>query len=111
MWSQEAFVASMDVPADRPVAVPAAPAAIVKPTYVTWLRPASGGERHALAVGDTNPGDCTPDHACAEHQVDHEHGQDCGHEAVPHDGHVDYLVGGHLDHPTATIATTTAPSK
>jgi hypothetical protein len=48
MWSQEAFVASMDVPADCPVAVPTAPAAIVKATYVTWLRPASGGERHAL---------------------------------------------------------------
>jgi hypothetical protein len=42
MWSQEAFVASMDVPADRPVAVPAAPAAIVKPTYVTWLTLAFG---------------------------------------------------------------------
>jgi amino acid transporter len=28
---------SMDVPADRPVAVPAAPAALVKPAYITWL--------------------------------------------------------------------------
>jgi amino acid transporter len=27
----------MDVPADRPVAVPATPAAFVKPTYITWL--------------------------------------------------------------------------
>ena len=30
-------MASMDVPADRPVAVPAAPAVVVKPTYITWL--------------------------------------------------------------------------
>src|ERR687897_99315 len=28
---------SMDVPADRPVSVPATPAAVVKPTYITWL--------------------------------------------------------------------------
>src|SRR5690242_10194257 len=30
-------MASMDVPADRPVAAPAARAVIVKPTYITWL--------------------------------------------------------------------------
>src|SRR5687767_5334375 len=30
-------MASMDVPADRPVAVPAKPAVIAKPTYITWL--------------------------------------------------------------------------
>ena len=28
---------SMDVPADRPIAVPAAPAVVAKPTYITWL--------------------------------------------------------------------------
>ena len=26
----------------------------------------------------------------------HEHGPDCGHEAIPHDDHVDYLHDGHL---------------
>ena len=30
-------MASMDVPADRPVAVPAARAVVAKPTYITWL--------------------------------------------------------------------------
>ena len=30
-------MASMDVPADRPVAVPAAKPAVVQPTYITWL--------------------------------------------------------------------------
>jgi hypothetical protein len=29
----------------------------------------------------------------------HEHGPDCGHPAVEHDGHVDYLHDGHLHHP------------
>ena len=29
----------------------------------------------------------------------HEHGPGCGHEAVPHGDHTDYLVGGHLHHP------------
>src|SRR6188768_4323643 len=30
-------MSSMDVPADRPVSVPATPAAVVKPTYITWM--------------------------------------------------------------------------
>ena len=30
-------MSSMDVPADRPVAVPAAKVAVAKPTYITWL--------------------------------------------------------------------------
>jgi len=29
---------------------------------------------------------------------EHEHGPDCGHTAVRHGDHVDYLVGGHLHH-------------
>jgi len=41
----------------------------------------------------------------------HEHGEDCGHDAVPHDDHVDYLHDGHRhavhaghyhEHPTGT---------
>src|SRR3954452_7331675 len=62
-------------------------------------------ERHALAVSETNPHDCKTDHDCAEHDTDHQHGPDCGHEAVPHGDHVDYLVGGHLHHPMGIIAT------
>jgi hypothetical protein len=42
---------------------------------------------------------CTPDHDCGDHDADHEHGPDCGHEAVTHGDHVDYVVGDHLHHP------------
>lgn len=34
-------------------------------------------------------------HAVAERHHAHEHGTDCGHDAVPHDDHVDYLHQGH----------------
>ncbi|HZO16836.1 MAG TPA: hypothetical protein VFB62_26345 [Polyangiaceae bacterium] len=34
-----------------------------------------------------------------QHRDGHIHGPDCGHPAVKHDGHVDYLVDGHLHHP------------
>ena len=46
-----------------------------------------------------NPAACTPQHACGEHDAKHAHGAGCGHEAVPHAGHTDYWVGGHLHHP------------
>ena len=54
---------------------------------------------HVLAVDATNPAACTPAHACAGHAAGHVHGPDCGHEAVPHGDHTDYLVDGHLHHP------------
>jgi hypothetical protein len=54
---------------------------------------------HALAVTAANPAACTPAHACAGHAKGHVHGPGCGHEAVPHGDHVDYLVDGHLHHP------------
>jgi hypothetical protein len=53
----------------------------------------------SVPVSDTNPAHCTPDHDCEHHDVDHEHGPDCGHEAVSHGDHVDYVVGGHLHRP------------
>jgi hypothetical protein len=56
-------------------------------------------EEHTLAVGGANPAACTPGHDCGEHDKKHRHGPGCGHEAVPHGDHVDYLVGGHLHHP------------
>ncbi len=52
-----------------------------------------------IGVNTANPGACTLGHACREHGADHIHGDDCGHEAVPHGDHMDYLVGGHLHHP------------
>ncbi len=62
----------------------------------------SGGtqvEEHALPVDGTNPAACTPTHDCAGHEKGHAHGVGCGHEAVPHGDHVNYLVAGHLHHP------------
>jgi hypothetical protein len=56
-------------------------------------------EEHQLPVSGTNPADCTPGHACEGHAASHQHGPGCGHEAVPHGDHTDYLVDGHLHHP------------
>jgi hypothetical protein len=55
-------------------------------------------DEHALAVGTSNPDQCTPSHACAAHTKGHAHNASCGHAAVPHGDHVDYLVSGHLHH-------------
>lgn len=56
-------------------------------------------EEHVVEVTDANPSACTPDHKCGGHDASHVHGPNCGHEAVPHGDHVDYLVDGHLHHP------------
>ncbi len=56
-------------------------------------------DEHRLPVGGGNPEACTPDHACSAHDGQHRHGPGCGHEAVPHGDHEDYLVAGHLHHP------------
>jgi hypothetical protein len=58
-----------------------------------------GVEEHTLEVGGANPASCTPGHSCGGHDGGHRHGPGCGHEAVPHGDHVDYLVNGHLHHP------------
>jgi len=56
-------------------------------------------EEHRIDVSTANPADCTPDHHCGGHDAAHQHGDACGHMAVPHGDHVDYLVNGHLHHP------------
>ncbi len=56
-------------------------------------------DEHALPVNAANPADCTPSHTCGAHDAAHVHGPNCGHEAVPHGDHTDYLVAGHLHHP------------
>lgn len=56
-------------------------------------------DEHSLDVNSENPAHCTPDHVCNSHDAQHVHGPDCGHPAVPHGDHVDYLVNGHLHHP------------
>lgn len=53
-------------------------------------------DEHKLDVDQTNPGNCTGGHDCGAHDKAHRHGADCGHEAVPHGDHTDYLVSGHL---------------
>ena len=65
------------------------------------LRHAHGDHfhEHRIEVSETNPAHCTPDHRCGGHETDHAHGPECGHEAVPHGDHMDYLVDGHLHHP------------
>lgn len=55
-------------------------------------------DEHVIAVSETNPDGCVP-HDCTAHDAAHVHGPDCGHPAVPHGDHVDYLVDGHLHHP------------
>jgi hypothetical protein len=57
---------------------------------------------HKIEVSTANPEKCTPNHRCAAHEKSHTHGANCGHEAVPHGKHVDYLVDSHLHHPHGT---------
>lgn len=56
-------------------------------------------DEHVIAVDAKNPAGCTPQHHCSGHDKEHVHGPNCGHEAVPHGDHIDYLVDGHLHHP------------
>ena len=56
-------------------------------------------DEHRIEVTSVNPEKCTPSHNCSGHEELHVHGPTCGHEAVPHGNHVDYLVDGHLHHP------------
>lgn len=55
-------------------------------------------DEHQLDVNAQNPADCTNGHDCNGHDAAHTHGPECGHEAVPHGDHMDYLVEGHLHH-------------
>jgi hypothetical protein len=57
-------------------------------------------DEHRFAVDQQNPADCTPGFRDG-HEAAHRHGPGCGHEAVPHGEHVDYLVDGQLHHPHA----------
>ena len=56
-------------------------------------------DEHAIAVNASNPDACTPQHRCSGHSDGRQHGDGCGHEAVPHGDHIDYLVDDHLHHP------------
>jgi hypothetical protein len=51
-----------------------------------------------IAIDAAHPDACTRGHMCDGHEAGHVHGPTCGHAAVPHGDHVDYLVAGHLHH-------------
>jgi len=53
-------------------------------------------DEHRIEVSAANPDVCN--HAGKGHDAGHKHGPSCGHEALPHGDHTDYLVGGHLHH-------------
>ena len=55
-------------------------------------------DEHKLDVNSKNPAQCSGGHTCGGHDGRHQHGRGCGHEAVPHGDHTDYLVAGHLHH-------------
>ncbi len=61
--------------------------------------PGSTGVEHVVEVSERNPNHCTPENGHKGHGTAHVHGPGCGHEAVPHGDHTDYLVGGRLHHP------------
>lgn len=54
-------------------------------------------DEHVIEVDKTHPDACN--HSAKGHPANHVHGPDCGHAAVPHGNHVDYLVEGRLHHP------------
>lgn len=51
-------------------------------------------DEHRLDVNATNPNDCNQAFDCGRHI----HGDNCGHEAIPHGDHIDYIVDGRLHH-------------
>ena len=53
-------------------------------------------DEHRLEVTAVNPSACN--HAANGHDASHKHGASCGHEALPHGDHTDYLVNGRLHH-------------
>lgn len=57
------------------------------------------GHVDECSLGSSHPAVCTPAHSCGGHAAGHTHAAGCSHEAVPHQDHVDYLVGGHLHYP------------
>lgn len=56
-------------------------------------------DEHVLGIDKTNAADCTPSHSCKAHTETHKHSANCGHAAIPHGNHIDYIVAGHLHSP------------
>jgi zinc transport system permease protein len=62
-----------------------------------WLRRRRRAVEPFVAEGD--PFDLDDPHTVVPEVHGHEHGPDCGHPAVPHDDHVDYVHDGHRHAP------------
>ena len=58
----------------------------------SWLRRAAAAPRRRSRASEPAAHEVTDEHP-------HEHGQDCGHVAVPHGDHVDYVHDGHRHAP------------
>jgi hypothetical protein len=56
-------------------------------------------DEHVIGVSAANPDRCTQGSRGGGHDAAHRHGPGCGHEAVPHGNHTDYVVDGKLHHP------------
>ena len=55
-------------------------------------------DEHVIAIDAKHPTSVETHHDCGGHPSGHRHAPGCGHEAVPHGDHTDYLVKGHLHH-------------
>lgn len=51
-------------------------------------------DEHVIEISQTNPNQCNP----VDTQHNHVHGPGCGHEAITHGDHLDYIVDGRLQH-------------
>ena len=51
-----------------------------------------------IPVTQDNPDACSRSESVKGHDKLHVHGENCGHETVPHGDHMDYLVEGQLHH-------------
>lgn len=56
-------------------------------------------QRMQAPFASTAAGGRDTDHTVVPEDHEHEHGEDCGHPAVPHDDHVDYVHDGHRHAP------------
>lgn len=60
-------------------------------------REAAGGSGGgAVSVSERNPVGCAP---TSGHDFFHRHGEGCGHPAIEHGDHLDYVVEGRLHSP------------
>jgi hypothetical protein len=52
-------------------------------------------DEHVIPVNANSPIRCTPNVQCRGHT----HGPGCGHDAIPHGDHIDYVIDGRMHHP------------